>query len=428
MAETGVSQMEGQFKEVYGDGPVRLVPETDELAKMCPFVKEQQREGNSFNVPVVLTQEHGFTYNTDGSAFTLNGGVSHESKNATVNGAEMVLQSTLSYAAMQKALKTGGESGLRAFVNATKFQVENAVKSSSKRRELELLYGAGTTIPDVATGDVLNWGEVLTNSGGGSIILTSASWCTAIWSGGENMTLDCYNSDGTQRNTNADLVVSTVDPAAETIVVTGNASDLSAIATGDYFFPAGARTKQMASAFKTAVNTGTLHGISAATYQLWKGSDSNVGGALSFAKVMSGLERPAALGFAGEMCVLVNTASWQDINEDQAALRRYVGAAGGDVSQGAEELTFFGQTGKVTIKPYIYMKRGHALAIPVGNCQRVGATDTTFEMPDGQGKIFRQLETKAGIEFRCYSNQSYFSAHPAWHVAYSGIVPTTPSA
>ena len=56
-----------------------------------------------------------------------------------------------------------------------------------------------------------------------------------------------------------------------------------------------------------------------------------VGGALSFAKIMPGLERPAALGFSGDMCVLVNSASWQDINEDQAALRQYTssGKAGG---------------------------------------------------------------------------------------------------
>ena len=429
MADTGVTQMEGMFREVYGDKVIRAVPESDMVAKMCPFVKESQREGNNFNVPVNLTQEHGFTHNLDGSAFTLNGAVSHISQNAQISGAELVLQSNLSYGAMQKALKSGGDGGKRAFVNATKYQVKNAVESASKRRELDLVYGAGATIADDATGDVTNWGEVLTEAdegagGTGSVILTDASWCTAIWAGSENMLIDVYDSDGTQRNSTTDISIVSVDPAARELQLSGLEAELDAIVAGDYIFPKGARTKQMNGAFKVTLNTGTLHSISATTYQLWKGSTSDVSGAFTFAKLLQGLERPAALGFHGEICVLVNSASWQDLNEDQAALRRFTGSAGGEVKQGAESLSFYGQTGKVTVKPYIYMKRGFALALPVGKCMRVGATDTTFEMPDGQGKIFRQLESKAGIEFRCYSNQSFFTPHPAWCVSYYGIIPT----
>lgn len=428
---TNTSDLDGLFKEVYAKDVNRLVPESDLLAKLCPFVPDAEQEGKSYNMPVLLTHEHGATYNSDGSAFTLLGDASGITKNASVNGTEFVLQITLSYGAMQKALKSGGGKGdrKRAFHNATVYQVKNATESASKKRELELLYGAGTTPGTDATGLLTNWGEVATEtdegaSGTGSVTLTAASWATGIWAGAENAKIGFFDSDGTERTTSGDTTVVSVDPSSYEIQLAGTEAQLDAIVTGDYIFPEGARTLQMEGAFKVAQNTGSLHGISAATYNLWKGSSFAVGGSLTFAKIMQGLNRPASLGCQKDMCVLVGTDSWQDINEDQAALRRYAGANNLEVKQGSKGIEFFGVTGSVEIKPYIYMKRGAALALPKGVCKRVGATDITFEMPNSQGKIFTELATKAGSEFRCYYNQSFFCPNPAWMVAYTGIVPT----
>lgn len=432
---TTTTDLDGLFKEVYASDVERLVPESDILAKMCSFVPSDEQEGKSYNMPVLLTHEHGATYNKDGSAFTLLGDASGITKNASVNGTEFVLQVVLSYGAMQKAAKgaaKGGKAGKRAFANATAYQVRNATESASKKRELELLYGAGTTPGTSATGELTNWGEVATEADGGTgdgvLTMTAASWSTGIWAGSEGAKIGFFDSDGTERTTSGDTVVSSVDPSTYTVNITGTEAQLDAIVTGDYCFPEGARTLQMEGAFKVAQNTGTLHGISAATYNLWKGSSYAVGGSLTFAKIMQGLTRPASLGCQKDMCVLVGPDSWQDINEDQAALRRYVGQVGGEVKQGAKGIEFFGVTGSVEIKPYIYMKRGAALALPKGVCKRVGATDLTFEMPNQQGKIFLELPTKAGSEFRAYWNQSFFCPNPAWMVAYTGITPTAAAA
>lgn len=184
----------------------------------------------------------------------------------------------------------------------------------------------------------------------------------------------------------------------------------------------------MNGALKVAGTTsGTLNGISATTYQLWQGSTYAVGSAaLTFTKVMEGLRRPAALGFSGTMCVYVPTAAWQDINVDQAGQRRFVNKNGGKLSTGAEEITYYGQTGLVKIVPHVFMKQGFALALPEdkGMCYRTGATDITFELPDSRGEFFRQLDTKAGIELRTYQLQSYFTPCPAYTVQYSGIQST----
>jgi len=420
---TGVTEMDGMFKRVYGSDVVRAVPQVHRLANDIKFVPDAQREGDTFNIPVLLTREHGHSFNLDGSAFTLGGAFSDQSKNAQLNSAEYVLQVQLSYGAMQKA--TG--KGPKAFANATKHKVKAAVEASSFVREIELLYGGGSSPDTSATGAIDNLGEVLSvadgGTGDGSFVITAASWSTAIWSGLEGAQLDVHDSDGTHRNPTAAVVVSSVDPSTRTISVTGTESELDAIAAGDYVRLAGARTKEMVGACRVASHTsGTLHNINASTYQLWQGNSFAVGGALTFAKVMQGLNRPTSLGYQGDdMTVYVPVAAWQDINEDQAALRRYTSSAGGELSQGAEELCFYGQTGKVKIVPHIFMKQVNALALPTSKCMRVGATDTTFEMPDGQGKIFRQLDTKAGVEFRAYWNQSFFTAHPSYMTLYTGI-------
>lgn len=419
---TGVTEMEGMFKRVYGSDVVRAVPEAHRLSNDIKFVPDAQREGDDYNIPVLLTREHGHSFNLDGSAFDLGGAFSDQSKNAQLNGAEYVLQVQLSYGAMQKATAKGA----KAFANATKHKVKAAVESSSFIREYMLLYGGGSSPDTSATGAIDNLGEISAvadgGTGDGTFTISQASWSTALWSGLEGAQLDIHDSDGTHRNPTAAVVVSSVDPTTRIVSVTGTESELDAIAVGDYVRFKGARTKEMVGACRVASHTsGTLHNINATTYQLWQGSTSAVGGALTFAKLMQGLNRPTSLGFQGEMCVYVPVAAWQDINEDQAALRRYTNSKGGELSQGAEELCFYGQTGKVTIKPHIFMKQGNALALPKGKCMRVGATDTTFEMPDGQGKIFRQLDSKAGVEFRAYWNQSFFTPHPAYTVLYTGI-------
>lgn len=427
---SGVTQFEGLFKEVYADNIEDLTPITDQLARDIKFVPESQREGNSYNQPVQLTHETGWTFNTDGSAFSLNNVASSVDKNASISGAECVIRSAVSYGAMQKALKAfkeagGGKAGLRAFANATREKFRNMVDSMSKAREIQLLYGGGTTGSS-------NLGVIASDPGTGpgnrAVTLTAASWSTAIWSGMEGASVDVY-SGSTQISNAAAMVVESVDPANYQITLSGNEGDLDDIGANDTLHFYGAYGKEMTGIDVVAGNTGSLHGISASTYQLWKASSFSVGGQLTFGKLMQGLQRPAALGFHGEMNVYCNPAAWWDLNEDLAALRRVPGkGAGGEVQQGFDSIKYYSQVGTVVIKPHIYCKRGEAFAFPAEYTKRVGATDVTFEMPDSNGRIFRQMSSNAGVEYRGYYNQNLFLCRPAYLVKYTGIVPNAAEA
>jgi hypothetical protein len=428
---TGTSQMDGIFKKVYGPEVLDLVPDTDKIAKDIPFVSAEKQEGDSFNVPVTLTAETGATFNVDGSAFDLNMPISNIEKNAAVSGTEFVLRSVISYAAMQKALKTkDSKAGARAFVNATKFKVENMIKSASFFREASLLYGGGTAAAS-------NLGVVSATTGSASTnlvcIFTAATFCHGLWAGKEGMECDFYAADGTNRSTAGTAAagdsvfrVASVDPTTYTVNFTSHATNVGNVVAADQCFFAGSRVKGMLGIDAMVNTSGSVWGISNSTYNLWKPSSYDVNGALTFEAVLKGMRRPAALGYSGKMTLYCGTDSWQDLNQDQAALVRHVkDKSGGEVTMGSESITYYGQTGEIEIKPHILIKRGEAFALPTDECMRVGATDITFEMPDGQGKIFRHLENKAGLEIRNYWLQGFFTNRPAFTVKYYGITPST---
>jgi hypothetical protein len=427
---TGTAQLDGAFKRVYGDAVVKVVPETDKIAKDIPFVTGDKQEGESFNVPVQLTQETGATFNLDGSVFTLNQPVSNVDKNASVSGAEFVLRSAISYGAMQKALKGDStKARARAFVNATKDKVQAMIAGASYFREANLLYGSGTTA-------LSNLGvvSVTTGSAGTSLVVTftDASWALGLWAGKENMECAIFSSGGTDRSTAGTAAagdnvfkVSIVDADNKKVTFVSHATNVGNVVATDQIFFAGARTKEMIGIDAMCAASGTVWGISNSTYNLWKAGSYNVAGMLTFESVLQGLRRPAGLGCTSKMTLYCNTDSWQDLNQDQAALVRHVKEkAGGEVVMGSESIRYYGQTGEIEIKPHILVKRGDAFALPTDECMRVGATDITFEMPDGQGKIFRHLEDKAGLEIRCYWLQAFFCKRPAYCVRYTGIVPS----
>jgi len=136
MSANTVASLNGFFKQIYGDSLINLIPESAKFIKEVPFDR-RKKLGDYYNVPVVLQQEQGFTYNDgDGSSFALKGALAMGTKNAKVRGAEKVLQSQISYKAAAAAT-----SSKEAFADATSTLFENMVESMSNRLELSCWYG-----------------------------------------------------------------------------------------------------------------------------------------------------------------------------------------------------------------------------------------------------------------------------------------------
>jgi len=139
MSANTVTTLNGFYKQIYGDSLINLIPESAKFIKEVPF-ERRKKLGDSYNVPVVLQAEQGFTYNyDDGTAFALNGALEMGTRNAQIKGAEKVLQSQISYKAAAAAT-----SNKEAFADATSTLFENMVESMSNRLELSCFYGGSS--------------------------------------------------------------------------------------------------------------------------------------------------------------------------------------------------------------------------------------------------------------------------------------------
>jgi hypothetical protein len=409
-----LTTLNGLFKEVYADKLENIIPDGVKLMKMVSFVGKDQQNGSLYHQPVVLGLEHGVTFATSGDAFTLNDAVAGTIKDAQVQGTQMVLRSVLSYTAAARAVSGGP----KAFESATKFLVANMIRSIARKLEIELLYGQ------------MGYATV-TSQSSSLVTLTPASWAPGIWAGAEGMSVSFIANDDSAVLCTAPIA--SVDMENRTITIgTPTAGSANAIGTeigasgvdSVTVYHAGAFGNEFAGIHKILTNTGTLFNISASTYALWRGNEYDAGSAaLSFAKITAAVGRAVEKGLDGDVTVLVNPRTWNNLMTDQAALRKYDSSfKSGEMENGAKSVKFYGQNGAIEVTPSIYVKEGFAYVLNFDELIRVGSTDVTFKRPGQGDEFFRDLDTAAGYELRAFTDQAVFCAAPGKMVLIKNIV------
>jgi len=177
-----VATLDGHFKEVYADKIRDLVPEGMKMLKLAEFSAAEKLLGNLYHQPVVLGLEHGFTYGgSAGEAFLLNAAVASPNRDAQVKGHELVLVSAISVGAASRSISSKG-----AFEQETKRLVQNMLKSTQIRMEIQLMYGQSGIARVESTS---------TNT----ISICDAEWAAGIWSGSKNAALEIRSQSGTLR-------------------------------------------------------------------------------------------------------------------------------------------------------------------------------------------------------------------------------------
>lgn len=396
--------LNANFKEVYAKEIENLIPDGVKLLNKIPFSGRDSQLGNLYHQPVILGLEHGVTFagGTD-DAFALNAPISGTIKDAQVRGCQMVLRSVLGYAAASRAA-AGGE---KAFVDSTKFLVQNMMRSITKKLEIQMLYGqmGYATVASVAA-------NVIT--------MTTAEWAPGIWAGAVNMPLEIRTSANALRGY---CNVTSVDMSALTVTV-----DLapSGTTSTDVVWHRGAYGNEFAGIHKILTNTSTIFNIDASLYDLFKGNSFSAGSAaLSFAKVQDAIARGVEKGLDSDVVVMVNPRSWSDLLTEQSALRHYDSSYKTSAAEnGMEEIVFHSQNGKVEIVPSIYVKNGYAYVLSMEDFMRIGSTDVTFKRPGQGDEFFRELENNAGFELRAYCDQALFNFAPGRSTIITAIVNT----
>lgn len=419
-----VSEMTGLFKEVYASKEERVVPigETT-CADMFSYVPAAQREGDKYVQPVILSRSHGVTFNTDGSAYSLNAAISPISQKAEVQGVNCLVRERVSYPAILKALKAQGAEKRRAFVSATQYAVESLLESAAFYREVQMLHGGGSGSEAANVGGIGLIDAQVTDNGTTQVYsIQAASWAPALWAGMLNARVDIHDA-GTYATKNVNsATITAVDCENKQITLSGVEAELDTLASGDVIVFEDARAVEMAGLSRFITNTGTLHNIDASTYDLWGGNTLAAGSAaFTFAKLLSAVRLGVNKGLKEDACAIVSPATWDNLMNNLSALRRYSDKAGGSIEQGSKALTFFSQNGMVSVKPHLYCKEGEAFVGPHKRVKRVGASDITFT-PDKEGEVFHHLSDAAGVELRVMWNQNLICSHPAQWTKVTGIV------
>jgi hypothetical protein len=420
MAST--TDLDGLYKQLYAKDIENLVPSCALLYNDVSFAPKEQQAGGVFVQPVILSQEQGWSYfAADSSVPTLTGNVDMATKSAQVMGSQMAGQSQLTVEAKRAMTK-----GPSAFEDAIGLQMRVLKESGVKRLEMNFLYGQ-TSVAIAATSSNVS-------STSTSITIKQSDWAAGFWSGMRNAKFDLYQTGAygsqTKINTNAAIVVSSINANTRVIAVTGNSTDIGALDTyiaannnkAEFFFY-GAYSVEAAGLKRQLTNTATLFNINAATYDLWNGNQFAVGSAaLTFAQLQKAVIPAVNRGLDQEIDVLISPAAWANLLVDQAALRQYT-SGGPSFENGANKLKFQSQNGIMNIRPHLFVKEGDAFIVPMKGLKRFGATDLTFDIPGtDKGRIFIQLPTTMGFEYRCYSHQTLFFGTPAQGVFVNGIV------
>lgn len=350
-------------------------------------------------------------------------------QDAQVQGSELTLQSGISYGAVSRAQSAGPE----AVEGAVGLLFEQMKESFAARIEIAMLYGQSQT----------GLGVISATSGSGTTrtyTILSSTYGDGMWSGLENAQLDCYYDTGSsavQLNSNAAVVITKVNVVNQTVSVSGNSSDLTAIdaqvgsttGTSATFYFYQAYGNEMVGLDTIMLNTGSLFNINASTYNLWAANTYSCSSAqLTMGKVLEGLAVPCARGLMSDVTLFVNPTSYANLLSDLAAQRRFDGTwSKAKLANGTEGIEFYHGQGKIEVISHAMIKRGEAFCGPVDLITRVGSTDFTMrgEMIGGEETYLFQSTTSNAWTCRGYADQAIIIELPAHWVKFTNITPTT---
>jgi hypothetical protein len=407
----------GWYKTKYGQKNSAL-PEVAHVQRLIKF-NQRAKTGKAYEEPVLLKSSHGLTIKggaSRGTVYAYNEAASPQMDDVSISGVEMTLREKIALGAVTAAM--GGNTSYGPLVDEIVYGLTAAHRFYL---EVAMLYGQ-TSIGTIET--------VTTNGSNEDIVITKATWAPGIFAIGEGMRLDAYSAPGgTLRSNAATLVVTAIDHATRTVQVSGDAGDLGDLAVGDVLVvrDADGTTGMMTGIDKVTTNTGSLHGISAATYSMWKGNVHSVSNVpltmgVLHAATVSAVDR----GLTGAFDWLVPTRSWQNLCDNESALRRYAESEGKELKQGANKLTFYGANGAaMSITAHPMIKSGEAFGITPSEWLRGGECDLVDTIPGTpESQFFQPIPGYSGFEILNHSSQFLFCRKPSRQVKITGLLPT----
>jgi len=429
----------GLFKKVYGS-------KTDLLPSGFPFQKLLQSKktgGESHQEAIQLSHENGVTLiGESGEISNFEDAAAGVVKQASIKCKEIFLSSALPTGAISSS--TGG--GDKAFYSATKDRVAANIAAHSRFREQLALYGQSNGLGRVSylSGDFRDvtfadgggtiGGVVITagiNASSKVIMLEPSDIASGIWQGAEGMAIEQIDaSDNTVADGgDASGKVTAVD--LRNGLITVDFTPVSATAEGSHYLALKNQNteKDMHGAKKILTNNGTLFGINAATYGMWKGTNAEIDGKLTFSKLAEVLEQLCDFGLTKDVEVQISFESWKTILTEADALRQTDSSYDSKkITRGHESIAFHFVNGVARIQPNRFVRRGDAFIFAQDDWKMIETAGIGFKVPGADdGDLMIKPITNNSYVYRSYSAGQPLCLAPKRSAFLTGINPESAS-
>jgi hypothetical protein len=432
------STTEKILKDKYGDID-NLVPTFGILQQRIKF-SSTQKIGRKFIVAVTLQLPQGHTYNGNtsslGNAFALNDAQAGVTEQAEAYGTEYLNRDFISYGLISKS--DGGTQ--QAFEQGLDLVVKNLNSSSRFALEELTLYG-GRWIGEVSGAGFSPADPAPATSGANNLIVycSKREWAAGLWSVRLGSFLDVYSVTGTWPLTTAPSVKRNLTGTVRVVGVNGSTraitlqfsvpAERASVVETDVIIPMNANGNWSNGIVQTgyvSYGGGTLYNINSSLYPMFQASAIAQTSTGTWAKITQIAAMMTARGGMRNYTVLVSPWLFNDINNEQAALRQYVEATGA-FENGANSLKFNGPNGSLEILAHPMVKASEAILLDFSVWKYVGSSMPTFRLP-GQPEFFlQQMQDNAGAQLRQWWDLAPFTPMPAalgieYGFAPSGIV------
>lgn len=410
-------------------------------AKLIPYDSSKQ-VGDSYTEAIVLGNEVGYSIIGNTTEVTnISPAAAAAVKQAVASPCITVLRSVIPWAMITRSEHSEG-----AFISVMKYIVKNHILSHKKFVDILKYTGRDTTkllgrvayftatyrgvsftngtgtLPSTAFGSIAFTNGV--NTAGKYVLLQPGDNASGFWVGMQGVKLlELTAALGVAATSKV------VSYDSKNGVLQLDTTPVPATATGSHLlaYEGMELGLEMIGIRKILTNTGTLFGISATQYPLWRANQKDLAGTrLTLDKLTDIVADTAnASGLYGAIDVIVNNRTLATLITDENALRKYDASYSAEKYQrGARSLEFlFGDiTLKIQTSRYIF--EGDAVLLnnvaDAWTCS--GSSDITMELPGvPTGKLMNNLESQTGFAFHTFADTYIMCREPAKQTIIYGI-------
>ncbi len=477
---TGYSEIYGDFIEAWADNLFEPYEADAPLLTDAKF-RFGEAQGGKFHWPLRATMEGGVTttaaQSTAGdSGLPYVGARSGYVPDWQLEAPQIDGRSRVKYEAVARSMKSvdgNAPDKKKAVRDATSVVVDGLLGAVVKRSEAWMLHGRRgigqvTNISSVVAASTVAGNELANpfdaNAAGFvvDVEFTTASWIEGIWLQSEGATFDFFANasglpTGSRLNTTSNTVLTSgtnqtgyvltmVNPPTPqtgltngntrvcrffhssgtaggvSVGIIGGATYAQLLASSHVCFESGGPSSEFVGLSTMASNTGTLNGVSGATYSVARGNSDSAAGNIKLADLVRRLSRPINKGAKGKKIrAVVPTELFAQFANDESTLRRYGKESA--AKNGFETIEMYlPHRGVLEILGHTLQKDGEILCYPPKEVIRVGSQDVSMiERGKSKEKFILEVAQSPAAEMRCFGQFAPLAAAPC-HMLWLGGV------